>query len=99
MDIWKLHSYFIKRRIINIKIENGVFLNNFVRININDGVSGQIIINRISEDNVIDLNSHQLIINDASEAKEVIKLIEDAIDYLNGRYWTEMYFDHNLRKE
>jgi len=69
-----------------MKINNGVFLNNFVRINTNDGVSGQIIINRISEDNVIDLNSHQLIINDASEAKEVIKLIEDAIDYLNGRY-------------
>jgi len=67
-----------------MKIKNGTFSDNFVRINIDDGVAGQIIINCISGD-TIDLNVKQLIINDESEAREVIRLIEDGIDYLNGK--------------
>ena len=67
-----------------MKIKNGTFLDYFVRINTDDGVGGQIIINRISGD-TIDLNIRQLVINDESEAREVIRLIEDGIDYLNGK--------------
>jgi len=67
-----------------MKIKNGIFSENFVRINIDDGVAGQIAINRILDD-TIDLNVRQLVINDEFEAKEVIKLIEDGINYLNGK--------------
>jgi len=67
-----------------MKIKNGTFSENFVRINTDDGVAGQIVINRISGD-TIDLNNRQLVINDESEAREVIRLIEDGINYLNGK--------------
>ena len=67
-----------------MKIKNGIFSEKFVRINIDDGVAGQIAINRILDD-TIDLNVRQLVINDEFEAKEVIKLIEDGINYLNGK--------------
>jgi len=67
-----------------MKIKNGTFSDYFVRINTDDGVAGQIIINRISG-YTIDLNVRQFVINDESEAREVIRLIENGIDYLNGK--------------
>jgi len=60
----------------------GVFSERFMRIETDDGVGQQIIINRKPHDDIIDLNVRQLVINDESEARELIKLIEDGIAYL-----------------
>ena len=62
-------------------MSKGVFTDNFVRIDTNDGVSGVMILKR-KDGNLIDLSkdkSKQIKLNTKEEAKELIKLIEDGM--------------------
>ena len=59
-------------------MSKGVFTDNFVRIDTNDGVSGLMVIRR-NDGLSIDLrnSSKQIEIRDKEEAEELIKLIEE----------------------
>ena len=62
-------------------MSEGVFTDNFVRIDTDDGVSGVMILKR-KDGNLIDLSkdkSKQIKLNTKEEAKELIKLIEDGM--------------------
>lgn len=66
------------------KVKSAKIEENFMRLNVEDGVAGSLIIQRTS--GKIDPNkAEQLIINYESEALELIELIKSGIPFLNGK--------------
>jgi hypothetical protein len=66
--------------------KQGVFTENFVRIDTEDGVAGTIILKKRIGDK-IDFSDrmNQISITCESEARELIKLVQDGIPFLNGK--------------
>lgn len=64
-------------------MKNGVFTENFVRVDTNDGVAGVMKIKRRKGDTIDFLDKmNQLEIETKSEAEELIKLIKDGMSKL-----------------
>lgn len=58
-----------------------IYKKEYMRLDVDDGVGSSILIGKKS--NEIDINKQNyLVINDEEDAKEVIKLIENGIEYL-----------------